>query len=112
MLDELEAACSQAEAAMRARNWEAMTQAINDQRRVKQGIINELHAASVKVESLPDVFRRLQAIFAFRGNQLRRLIAYRNDVSQRLQNARKWKDAARSANAGLGPVASIISRKQ
>ena len=112
MLDELEGACAQAEAAMRARDWDRMREALFDQRRTKQAIINELAAASTRVETIPEVFSRLQAIFAFRSDQLRRLVTYRNEVSSRLQNARKWKDAARAARKALGPTAVVLSRTQ
>jgi len=64
------------------------------------------------VRTMPDAFTRLQAIMTFRNDQLRRLAAYRAEVSRRLQITRKWKDAARSARRGIGPTPIMLSRVQ
>ncbi|MGH7684059.1 MAG: hypothetical protein ACREMT_06930, partial [Vulcanimicrobiaceae bacterium] len=102
LLAELEEECAQAEAALRAQQWDVLEGSFCDQRRTRQAIVNELAAAACDVRTLPDVFMRLQAIFTFREDQLRRLKAYRVEVSRRLQITRKWKDAARSARHGMG----------
>ena len=110
LLAELEEECAQAEAALRAREWPKFSQSLFDQRRTRQAIVNELAAAECDVQTLPEVFTRLQAIFTFRNDQLRRLAAYRTQVSKQLQITRKWKDAARSARHGLGPAPRLISK--
>jgi hypothetical protein len=112
LLAELEEQCAQAEVALRGRKWKELEQSFFDQRRIRQAIVNELAAAECDVRTLPDVFGRLQAIFTFREDQLRRLKAYQTEVSRRLQLTRKWKDAARSARHGTGPAPVFISRVQ
>jgi len=110
LLAEFEEQCAQAEAALRAREWPKLEQSLFEQRRIRQGIVNELAAAEMDVREVPDVFARLQAIFTFRNDQLRRLTAYRAQVSKQLQITRKWKDAARSARYGTGPAPRLISK--
>ena len=112
LLADLEEECAQAEAALRARRWDALETSFSNQRRTRQAIVNELAAAACDVRTLPDVFTRLQAIFTFREDQLRRMQAYRVELSRRLQLTRKWKDAARSARRGMGPAPLLISRVQ
>ena len=112
LLLELEEQCAQAEVALRGRKWNELEQSMCDQRRIRQAIVNELAAAECEIQTLPDVFARLQAIFTFREDQLRRLQAYRAEVSRRLQLTRKWKDAARSARHATGPAPVLISRVQ
>jgi len=112
-LDELERAVAEGEVALRARDWPALALSFANQRRIRQGIINELALLGLTPENAPPaVLERLQAVFAFRNDQLRRLTAYRNEVSSQLQRARKWKDIARSARAGIGPSPVLISRSQ
>jgi hypothetical protein len=110
LLAELEEQCAQAEAALRARHWDALEVSFADQRRTRQAIVNELAAAACDAQTLPDVYLRLQAILTFRDDQLRRLQAYRTEISRRLQVTRKWKDAAKSARRGMGPSPVVISR--
>jgi hypothetical protein len=112
LLAELEEQCAQAEVALRGRKWKELEQSFFDQRRIRQAIVNELAAAECDVRTLPDVFERIQAIFTFREDQLRRLKAYQTEVSRRLQLTRKWKDAARSARHANGPSPVFISRVQ
>jgi PAS domain-containing protein len=112
LLAQLEEECAQAEVALRARNWEALGESMGHQRRTRQAIVNELAAARCDVHAVPEIVDRLQAIFTFRNDQLRRLTAYRAEVSGRLQITRKWKDAARSARRGIGPAPVFISRMQ
>jgi flagellin-specific chaperone FliS len=109
LLDELETECAHAEVALRSRNWPKMRESLYDQRRTRQAIVNELAASSRALESIPEVATRLRAIFAFRADQLRRLAAYRNDVSEHLRTARKWKDASRAARRSIGPTPVIVS---
>jgi hypothetical protein len=110
LLNELEEECAQAEVALRARDWQALEQSFWNQRRTRQAIVNELAAANCDVRTQPEIYGRLQAIFTFRDDQLRRLAAYRKEVSRQLQITRKWKDAARSARHGIGPAPMVISR--
>ncbi|MBV8424090.1 MAG: hypothetical protein JO349_02780 [Candidatus Eremiobacteraeota bacterium] len=112
LLTELEEECAQAEVALRSRTWDAMEASMSNQRRIRQAIINELAAAKLEMQAFPEAFTRAQAIFTFRNDQLRRLNAYRAEVSRRLQITRKWKDVARSARKGLGPSPVIISKVQ
>jgi hypothetical protein len=112
LLDELEEECAQAEVALRARDWKALEQSFADQRRTRQAIVNELAARECDACTMPELLGRLQGIFTFREDQLRRLVAYRAEVSKRLQVARKWKDAARSARRSLGPTPVLISKIQ
>lgn len=109
-LAEMEEECAQAEAALRGRQWGKLKLSFREQRRTRQAIANDLAAAKCDVRTIPDVYARLQAIFTFRNDQLRRLVAYRTEVSRRLQITRKWKDAARSARQGIGPAPMVISR--
>lgn len=110
LLAELEEECAQAEAALRSREWAKLKQSLFEQRRTRQAIVNELAAAKSDARTLPDVFTRLQAIFTFRNDQIRRLTAYRAQVSKQLQITRKWKDAARSARFATGPAPRLISK--
>lgn len=111
-LAELEEECAQAEVALRARKWGALEASMWNQRRIRQAIINDLAAEKRALQTMPEAFNRLQAIFTFRNDQLRRLTAYRAEVSRRLQITRKWKDATRSAMRGIGPTPVILSRVQ
>ncbi|HTX02453.1 MAG TPA: hypothetical protein VMD07_02135 [Candidatus Acidoferrales bacterium] len=110
LLAEFEEECAQAEVALRARKWDVLRTVMFNQGKIRQAIINELAAERADIRTMPDVFTRLQAIFTFRGDQLRRLTAYRTEVSRRLQLTRKWKDATRSARRGIGPTPMVISR--
>ena len=113
LLDELESACAEAEVALRARDWAALALSFANQRRIRQAVVNELAALGFGQDAPPpDARRRLEVVFAFRNDQLRRLTAYRNEVSAQLQRARKWKDITRSARAGMGPTPVLISRTQ
>jgi hypothetical protein len=112
LLGEFEEECAQAEVALRSRKWDALRTIMFNQGRIRQAIINELAAGKADVRSMPAVFTRLQAIFTFRNDQLRRLTAYRAEVSRRLQLTRKWKDATRSARRGIGPTPMFVSRAQ
>jgi hypothetical protein len=112
ILEELEEQCAQAEVALRSRNWLALKKSFWEQRRIRQALINELAAEKISVRTMPDVFTRLQAIHTFRNDQLRRMTAYRTEVSRRLQLTRKWKDATRSARKGMGPAPVLFSRSQ
>jgi hypothetical protein len=113
MLAELEQACAEAERALRARQWAALSQSFANQRRLRQGVVNDLAAMGYALNTAPpEVLNRLEAVFTFRNDQLRRLTAYRNEVSSQLQRARKWKDIARSARVGMGPTPQLISRSQ
>jgi len=110
ILAEMEEYCAQAEAALRSRQWDRFKLAMREQRRLRQAITNELASAKCELRELPQAFARLQAIFTFRNDQLRRLVTYRSEVSKRLQITRKWKDATRSARRGIGPSPMLISR--
>jgi hypothetical protein len=110
LLGEFEEECAQAEVALRARKWDTLRTVMFNQGRIRQAIINELAASRVDVRTMPEVFTRLQAIFTFRNDQLRRLTAYRAEVSRRLQLTRKWKDATRAARRGIGPTPMVLSR--
>jgi len=112
LLDDFEEQCAQAEVALRARRWNVLEQFIADQRRTRQAIVNELASENATVQTMPDIFSRLQAIFTLRNDQVRRLTAYRAEVSRRLQLTRKWKDASRSARRGIGPSPVVLSRTQ
>lgn len=112
LLADLEEHCAQGEVALRRRDWQRLEQSMFDQRRIRQAIVNELAAAECDVRALPDVFARLHAIFTFREDQLRRLTAYRAEVSRRLQITRKLRDVARSARRAAGPTPVLISRIQ
>lgn len=112
LLAEFEEECAQAEVALRARKWDALRTVMFNQGRIRQAIINDLAAEKIDIRTLPEIYSRLQAIFTFRNDQLRRLTAYRAEVSRRLQITRKWKDAARSARRGIGPSPMILSRTQ
>lgn len=111
-LAELEEECAQAEVALRGRKWDDLRKIMFNQGRIRQAIINDLAAEDTDVRAMPEIFTRLQAIFTFRNDQLRRLTAYRAEVSRRLQLTRKWKDVTRSAKRGLGPNPTFISRVQ
>jgi hypothetical protein len=111
LLGEFEEECAQAEVALRARKWDVLRTVMFNQGRIRQAIINELAASHVDVRTMPEVFTRLQAIFTFRNDQLRRLTAYRSELSRRLQLTRKWKDATRSARRGIGPTPMVLSRQ-
>jgi len=110
LLAEFEEECAQAEVALRARKWDVLRTVMFNQGRIRQAIINDLAAEKVDVRTMPEVYSRLQAIFTFRNDQIRRLTAYRAEVSRRLQLTRKWKDATRSAQRGIGPTPVFISR--
>ena len=112
LLAELEEECAQAEVALRARNWARFDESMCNQRRTRQAIVNDIAAAECDVRTLPEVYARLQAIFTFRQDQLRRLTTYRAEVSKRLQMTRKWKDVARSARHATEPAPLWISRVQ
>jgi len=112
LLAELEEQCAQAEVALRNRNWDALQTSLWEQRRTRQALVNELAASQTDVNTVPDVFTRLQVVLTFRNDQLRRLTAYRTEVSRRLQITRKWKDATRSARRGIGPTPVVISKVQ
>ena len=112
LLDELEEGCAQAEAALRACKLDVALQAIYNQRRVRQAIVNELAAANHTVAEIPEVETRLRAVLRFRESQLRRLVAYREHVSKSLQNTRKWRDVARAASRRMGPTPVLISTVQ
>jgi len=112
LLDEFEEQCAQAEVALRGRQWQSLEQFIADQRRTRQAIVNELAAENAVVQTMPEVFSRLQAIFTLRNDQIRRLNSYRTEVSRRLQITRKWKDATRSARRGMGPSPVLFSKTQ
>jgi hypothetical protein len=112
LLSEFEEECAQGEVALRGRKWDELRRIMFNQGRLRQAIINDLAAEQADVRAMPEVFTRLQAIFTFRNDQLRRLTAYRTEVSRRLQITRKWKDAARSARRGIGPSPVLISRVQ
>lgn len=112
LLSEFEEECAQAEVALRGRKWDDLRSIMFNQGRIRQAIINDLASARADVRSMPEVYTRLQAIFTFRNDQLRRLTAYRSEVSRRLQVTRKWKDATRSAKRGIGPTPAFISRVQ
>ena len=111
-LDELEEGCAQAEVALRAQDWPAFERHLADQRRVRQGIVNDLAAERTTLDSLPDLHARLQSIYTFREDQLRRLVAYRTRVSEKLKASRKWRDIARAAQRGIGPAPVLFSRTQ
>ena len=98
LLSELEALCAEAEKSLRARDWVELNDRLADQRRVRQAIVNGLDALGFPPNTAPqEVLDRLNAIYTFRNDQLRRLTTYRDEVSSRLQRARKWKDIVRSA---------------
>ncbi len=111
-LSEFEEECAQAEVALRGRKWDDLRRIMFNQGRIRQAIINDLAAEHADVRVMPEVYTRLQAIFTFRNDQLRRLTAYRMEVSRRLQLTRKWKDVTRSAKRGMGPSPTFISRVQ
>jgi hypothetical protein len=112
LLDELEEACAQAEVALRARNWDGLRERLFDQRRVRQAIVNAVAASGEPLDAVPDTEKRLRAILRFRDDQLRRLTAYRNDVSERLQNTRRWRNATRSAQRGMGANGVLLETVQ
>ncbi len=111
-LSEFEEECAQAEVALRGRKWDDLRRIMFNQGRIRQAIINDIAAENADIRAMPEVHMRLQAIFTFRNDQLRRLTAYRTEVSRRLQITRKWKDAARSARRGIGPSPVLLSRVQ
>ncbi len=111
-LSEFEEECAQAEVALRGRKWDDLRRIMFNQGRIRQAIINDLAAEHADVRVMPEVYTRLQAIFTFRNDQLRRLTAYRMEVSRRLQLTRKWKDVTRSAKRGMGPSPTFNSRVQ
>jgi hypothetical protein len=112
LLSEFEEECAQAEVALRGRKWDDLRRIMFNQGRIRQAIINDLAAEHSDLRAMPEIFTRLQAIFTFRNDQLRRLSAYRAEVSRRLQLTRKWKDVTRSAKRGMGPTPAFISRVQ
>ena len=110
LLDELETLCAQAEMSLAGRAWAELGENLREQRRLGHALQLELARAPRTVESDPRSYRRLQAILAFRDGQMRRLIAYQKEISDRLRLTRKWKDVARSARAGLGPAPVLFSQ--
>ena len=77
LLSEFEEECAQAEVALRGRKWDDLRRIMFNQGRIRQAIINDLATARADVRSMPEVYTRLQAIFTFRNDQLRRLTARR-----------------------------------
>ncbi len=112
LLAEFEEECAQAEVALRGRKWDDLRRIMFNQGRIRQAIINGLAAEHADLRAMPEIHTRLQAIFTFRNDQLRRLTAYRTEVSRRLQLTRKWKDVTRAAKRGMGPTPAFISRVQ
>lgn len=97
----LERLCKVMESRLVARDWDGLTQAIADSRRLTHGMQNAMEDASVARDALFDeqVFTRLRRVYAIRDEQMARLRHYQESIGERLRTFAKWKNFARSISA-------------
>ncbi len=93
----LERSCLDAESAFVARRWAGVEAAFGRQAELT-GELGRLFAAAPETSPANDakVARRMQGIFAYRDDQLRRMSAYRDDVATRLRSISKVNALSRS----------------
>lgn len=97
----LEQLCVDMETALAARRWAALHGFFGDARRLGHALKNAMeNAASVRDEDFDArMHARIRRVSAVRDDQLARLRAYRDAVSERLQAIAKHKAFARAIGA-------------
>jgi hypothetical protein len=113
LVGELEQLCAQAERQLMGLQWPDLNLTLADMRRVTQALVNVAHASA---EERPEEFnkqfrRRMDRIYAIRGRQLERIVAYRDNVRGRLRVIAKAKQVRHSFGAytrtGIGHLDSL-----
>lgn len=97
----LEHLCDDMEAALASRKWTALQRSFGDARRISHALKNAMeNAATVRDERFDArIQARIRRVFSVRDDQLARLRAYRDAVSERLQAIAKHKAFARAIGA-------------
>ncbi|HXP93258.1 MAG TPA: hypothetical protein VN905_07285 [Candidatus Binatia bacterium] len=98
LVGELEQLCAHAERHLLALRWSDLESTLADQRRVIAALTNAAYATAGQRSAQFDeeLDRRVTRIYAVRDGQLKRLVAFRDNVRRRLSTISKVKQARRS----------------
>jgi dsDNA-binding SOS-regulon protein len=98
IVDELEALCVSAERQLVALRWEELGATLAEQRRVIAALTNAVHRTKPQRTREFDerLEKRLARIYAIRENQLKRLVAFRDQCRNRLSVIARAKQTRRS----------------
>ncbi len=107
---ELEELCARAERELVALRWSDLESTLADQRRVIAALTNAVYATAGQRGARFDeqLDRRVKRVFAVRDMQLKRLVAFRDNVRRRLSTISKVKQARSFGSYAPRPAAGHL----